>query len=179
MAYLLQHACALLFLATILCLPGILIERFWVHDVRLGALRLLARIVLGLGFWIACLFLLAVAGGLRPWILRGLIALVITGAVAAWGHSGWRIRRPALPPATTLGGLALLAAILTPLFLLAANPPVSWDANVYHLTLPDLFLVGRWVLLTGFLESGWSFRSQSPPCHKQVKQLKCGNRRKH
>ncbi len=140
MAYLLQHAAALLFLLIVLSLPGVLLERSLAKSLSLGPLRPLARIVLGLGFWIACTFLLAACGLLRPWILWAVICLVIVWALSAWSRSGRRIDRPPSPSATTVLVLAALAAILAPLFMLAASPPVSWDASVYHLTLPKLFL---------------------------------------
>ncbi len=140
MVYLLQHACALLFLVAILLLPGFLLERSLVKSLSLGPLRPLARVVLGLGFWIICTFLLAACGLLRPGVLWAVICLVIVWALSAWIRSGRRIDRPALPPATPVLVLAALAAILAPLSMLALSPPVSWDASVYHLTLPRLFL---------------------------------------
>ena len=150
MAYLLQHAVALGFLASILVLPGLLLGR-WIGlggSTGLGArpaLRPLAYMVLGLGCWIVGLFLLAALGLLRPRVLWLVIALLILWALIARVRSGRirsdrqipRLSRPSL--ATSLW-LLVLAAMLAPLGLLAMSPPVSWDASVYHLTLPKLFL---------------------------------------
>ncbi len=139
MVYLLQHAFALLVLAAFLVLPGLVLERSLVRGMRLGPLRPLARIVLGLGFWIACTFLLAAFGGLRPPVLWTVICLVVVSSLAVWRPSG-RITRAALPRAATALWMAALGGLLAPLFLLALTPTVSWDAGAYHLTLPRLFL---------------------------------------
>ena len=148
MAYLLQHAVALLFLAVVLWLPGCLLEKS--KPIGNSGLRPLARIVLGLGFWIACTFLLAVCGLLRPWALWAMIGLITAWALAAWirssrfrsirFRSSHPIVRPVLPSTAETLVLMTLTAVLTPLCLLAFTPTVSWDASAYHLTLPRLFL---------------------------------------
>ncbi len=138
MAYLLQHVAALALLLAVLCLPGLPLERLLRAPLH-APLRPLARVVLGLGFWIACCFLLASLGWLRPWALW-LVFVAVAGwaLVASWPRMG-RIRL--VPPrAAGLLTATVMAAILAPLFLLALTPAVSWDAAVYHLTLPKLFL---------------------------------------
>ena len=139
MAHLLQHAFALAFLAAVLVLPGLTLETRLALGVR-PDLRPLARIVLGLGFWIVCLFLLAACGLLRPWILWTVAATVIFQAGAAWLASGRRIAWPSRPSPSAIPVVLLLAAVLAPLGLLAMTPTVSWDASAYHLTLPRLYL---------------------------------------
>ncbi len=139
MVYLLQHAGALLFLAAVLVLPGVPLERWLAGSIRLGPLRPLARVVLGLGCWIVCLFLLAVCGGLRPPVLWALAGLVAAGGLVAWIRAGVSLR-PASPPVIVALVAAAFAALLAPLALLALTPTVSWDAAAYHLTLPRLYL---------------------------------------
>ncbi len=139
MAYLLQHALGLLFLAAVLWLPGWRLEKSAAIDLS-PALRPLARIVLGLGFWILCLFVLAVCGLLRSTVLWAVIGLVIAGCLSTWLRSGRRIGRPSLPSTASLLVMTAFAVGLAPICLLALTPTVSWDASVYHLTLPRLFL---------------------------------------
>ncbi len=139
MVYLLHHALALVFLTTVIWLPGWLLGRSTTEVVS-PALRPLARIVLGLGFWIACTFVLAVCGLLRPAVLWTLIGGVIAGSVVAWLRAGRPMARFPRPSAAPILALVALAAVLTPLALLALTPTVSWDASTYHLTLPRLFL---------------------------------------
>ncbi len=140
MVYLAQHTAALGLLLACLWLPGYVVERRWLR-VDSG-LRLPARFSLGLGFWIASLFLLATVGGLhRPAFLA--LGLVLSGAAlwtvlhhrgSAEGKARWR------PSGVTLATCCGLIPILLPLYLLAMTPTVSWDANVYHLRIPKLFL---------------------------------------
>lgn len=140
LTYLLQHSVALGLLAAILWLPGDSLERS-----GLGAgpqLRPLARLTLGLGFWIVCLFLLASSGWLRPSSLWAVVALVVLWAVALRLRSGSgsghfpAVARPGLP---TVLLLVVLAALLAPFFFLAMSPPVAWDASAYHLRVAELF----------------------------------------
>ena len=140
MAYLLSHSAALLLVVFGTYLPGLMLERTFASGVRLGSLRSVARIVLGLGFWITCAFLMATFGLLQRWTLWTVAAAVTLWALVSWLRSGRRIRRPPLPSSSALAPLALLAAILVPAYLLAMSPPVSWDAGTYHLTLPRLFV---------------------------------------
>ncbi len=139
MAYLLQHVIALLLLAVVIWLPGWLLGRSTLEVVS-PALRPLARIILGLGFWIACIFVLAACGLLRPAVLWALIGGVIAACVGAWLRAGRPIARFHRPSTASILASVALAAVLTPLALLALTPTVSWDASAYHLTLPRLFL---------------------------------------
>lgn len=97
-----------------------------------------ARAVLGMAAAMALAFLSAATGTLgRPaaFVLLALAGLAI-----------WRRRRElALPlraslAASELAPALLVAATLLPAFLIAINPAVLWDAAVYHLTLPRLYL---------------------------------------
>ncbi len=105
----------------------------------------LGELVLGLGYWIAGLFALASLGLLhQPGVLS---LMLVAGALALAGRRG--VAPPAEPPRPVEEGLELwgtlprllfLLAFLGPFFLLAASPLVSWDADVYHLALPRLYL---------------------------------------
>lgn len=96
------------------------------------------RLVLGLGFSLVATFGLTTAG------LLGKPASVVLFGLAA---AGFFWRRPALPPTLPprlartdlLPGLMLLSVLL-PLFWMALSPAVHWDAAVYHLALPRLYL---------------------------------------
>ena len=140
MIYLFLHTAALGLLAVLLWLPGNVLDRHWFSSAP--ALRLPARFCLGLGFWIAWLFVLAVLGGLTAPMLWGT-------ALGLVGLSGWTYVRSldsdeplhhGRPRVDAILALAGFAAVLTPLYLLAMTPTVSWDASAYHLTLPKLYL---------------------------------------
>ena len=139
MIYVLHHTVAICSLAVALWLPGYL---FLPTGLPLDArLRPLARMVLGVGLWITALFLLAVLGLLDAWSLWTIILLLLVTALrkrppsdsrALLSEAGGR-RSAYLVP------VGLLAVCLVPLFFLAMSPPVSWDANAYHLTVAKLF----------------------------------------
>ena len=140
-----QYTPLLLLLLGLVWLPGYALER-WLHrEGDLGGLCALARLVLGVGFWIAIAFSLAAVGWLRPVALYGVAASAAGGALWARrirGRGASAINgghyRP--PLAATWAGSALVCALLAPFYLLTMSPEVSWDADVYHLTLPRLFL---------------------------------------
>lgn len=104
----------------------------------LGRFRHLASFCLGLAYWTCALFALAAAGLLDGW------GLALAAAPPALLALRWRriFRRPepAWPGAAELAFGVLLAAVLGLTFCLAVSPTVSWDADVYHLTLPRLYL---------------------------------------
>jgi hypothetical protein len=107
------------------------------------------RLVLGVAVWVLVLFALAALQRLRPAPIAGLIA-----AAAAWGlWSVWREReqrrpsqsvepaRPIIPrdPVAVLL-LAVLAVVVAALWAQTLRPIVAWDADVYQLTIPRLYL---------------------------------------
>jgi hypothetical protein len=55
------------------------------------------------------------------------------------GIEEWKTHRPRLQPVDYVL-LGLLTGALIPPFLSALVPPYSWDAQVYHLTIPKLYL---------------------------------------
>lgn len=127
-----------LFAATFLGL-GLLAEfalrRFLPADVGL-----FGRWVLGLGVALLLAFGLTATGLLgKP---ASLALLLLAGAGFFWR---WRaLTSPvALPTRWSrvdlLPGLMLLSVLL-PLFLMALSPAVHWDAAVYHLALPRIYL---------------------------------------
>lgn len=162
MTYLLAHTAGLLLLAAGVWLAGYVIER---GGLRLDDewLRLPARICLGLACWIATLFVLAAIGALhRPALVAVTATLGLAAACIHRRHAPetteparhrrrWRLDRISI-----LLGVGL-AAVLVPLYLLALTPAVSWDASVYHLTLPKLFLAHQ-----GFREVPFNVYSNWP-----------------
>lgn len=84
------------------------------------------------------LFFLASLGAFREPILQ---AMVISGAV--FGAVEIVRRRWARPLPISVATTFLVALSALPLvfvFAVTVNPTISWDAAVYHLTLPDLYL---------------------------------------
>lgn len=98
--------------------------------------------ILGLGFLGTVVFGLGVVGGLHRWL--GYLALLILGlaalseirALGRWLISGLRRARP-----TGIPWLWLYTGLIGLLSLgVALLPPTSWDALVYHLQGPRLYL---------------------------------------
>ena len=146
MTYLLQHSAAIGLLAVTLVLPGfVLWPRSPSVDLRM---RPLARIVLGVTFWVVFLFLASVISLLEPWLFVAtslfLAVALLAQRIRGFGNRGRRVssepRTRKAFGATTLLSAGLLTVALAPLFLLASSPTVSWDANAYHLTVPKLFV---------------------------------------
>jgi hypothetical protein len=104
-------------------------------------LGLFDRLVLGIGAALPLSFLLAAAGLLGP---AG--ALLLAGVAALGLAWAWARRREELaamrprPGKAELLPLLLLAVSLLPVYWIAINPTVHWDAAVYHLTLPRIYL---------------------------------------
>ena len=105
------------------------------------------RLVMGVAVWVTLLFALAALQRLRPAPIAAL-----TAAAAAWGlWSVWKARaRRADPrqPASSIVPrdplaillLAVVAIALAALWAQTLRPIVAWDADVYHLTIPRLYL---------------------------------------
>lgn len=110
------------------------------------------RILGGVAVWVALLFALAALQILRPVAIW--IAIGLTLAAGAWSLARSRTSSPpgappaALTPAAQplrreplailLG--AVLAVVAVALWAQALRPLVAWDADVYHLTVPRLYL---------------------------------------
>lgn len=167
MSYVLTHAGAALAAALVLYLAGLVLERALCARCALGELRHTARWLLGFVGWVVAAFVLASTGLLARGPLLALafgvsaagIAMCVPAALLRFGMPKRRLR---LAPLDLV--CALLAGLVSvPLFLLAVGPTVSWDADVYHLTLPRLFLeahgfrsvpvlvYGHWPLATELL----------------------------
>lgn len=119
----------------------LLLALFWLAAWALGepaARRLKAEprwlygLVLGSGALSLIGLALGLAGLFHPPLLRGLLAAL--AAVGAW-RRGFR---PSLPRAP--GGWAAVGVFAAGTFLLAQAPVTFYDALVYHLSLPDLYL---------------------------------------
>lgn len=141
MRHLLVHLVALAAFAAALRGSGGALLRWSPLRRRLpgGAWHGVTAWTLGALYWTAGLFTLASIGRLG---LGGmaLVALPL-GLVAILGERGDADAHP-VPPVDRRERIALglLCAVLLPTFLLTATPTVSTDADVYHLTLPRLFL---------------------------------------
>jgi hypothetical protein len=141
---LLEYGFAFAGLALLAWLPGFALVRGLAPLRALGPLSRLAELSLGPAFWMVWVFALASLQALRP---SGLAAAAIGWTAVAVGvlrrRSGGGAQsasgtRPPVPGQRLFA--AFLAALLVPFFLRALAPEVAWDASVYHLTVPRLYL---------------------------------------
>jgi hypothetical protein len=130
--------------------------------------RLALRVVIGVALWVMTLFALAALQRLRPAPIGGLIA---TAALAGlW--SVWRERREggtATGPRSSIAPrdpfalllLAVAAVVLIALWSQTLRPIVAWDADVYHLTVPRLYLEhGGFYRIPFNVYSNWPLATQ-------------------
>lgn len=149
MHYVLTHLAAAASIFVAISFAGDVLVWTFLRRADLGALRPIAARILGLAFWIAALFVLAATGAFALGPIVGLAIICAVTKLLVLGRQG-AVATPkkakSLEPTTrtqlaVATGLAIVASgIVVPLLLLAIGPTVSWDADVYHLTLPRIFL---------------------------------------
>jgi len=145
-AYVAEYLAAFGLFSVVVWLPGLVLERLALARVELGGLRRLAQVCLGLGFWIAVLFTLAAAGQLHRASVWAVVGLVV--AAAGWVLLRQRARRDIEThrPQSWRRRLLVsagLVVLLAPFFLVVLLGLVGWDADVYHLTLPKLYVANH------------------------------------
>ncbi|MCH2171660.1 hypothetical protein MK489_12830 [Myxococcota bacterium] len=139
MHHVIEYTVVLVLAGVVSWLPGYALERLVANDLP-TELRGLARWVLGIVYWMLASFALAACGILR---VEAVIALALLGgALAVWVRvrEGPSLVRRARLGSSGIAGVLALATVAVPFFLLALLPQVTWDADVYHLTLPRLFV---------------------------------------
>ena len=111
--------------------------------------RLLLAAGLGLGLFSLATLVLGAAGGLRSEIVWPLLLLLVFLLRRRWPQLWQTLRAVRLPrPAAPFHWLLLLVILFSLLltFPFALTPETGWDALVYHLTGPRLFIdAGRLV----------------------------------
>ncbi len=147
----LKHAAGIALLGSLFYATGALAEVAF-RRIEIPALgRFVVRSTLGLIAWTYLLFLFAAVGGLRAPLVLPVAAAVLVAAVgrglrgAKTGASTWldERRRAGLPWRALARALAvglLPGLILIAIFFHDLSPNIGWDDNVYHLTLPKLYL---------------------------------------
>ncbi len=126
--------------------------------------RLALQTALGAGLLALATLVVGATLGASPWLLRAggvLLLLVLRRDIWAWLKE-WRALRPLWDSATRGGQvLAVGSGVLMVIALLfALAPPLKWDALVYHLLLPRVYLSeGRigdvpWLLRSGLPQNG-------------------------
>ncbi|WP_420627165.1 ArnT family glycosyltransferase, partial [Candidatus Leptofilum sp.] len=117
----------------------------WLKDEPL-LIQLSLEIILGMGALFLLMLVLGLAGLIRRWLVWGLF--VALGGVAwrecrQWATALWTNRRQLIPPAETTQQkwLKIFIAINLGLaFLLALSPDISFDAHLYHLAMPKIYI---------------------------------------
>jgi hypothetical protein len=141
--YIAEYSVLFCLLGAILWLPGAVIAVLALRDPELEELRRPARIVLGLAVWTAFMFTLAATGQLHRWCLLGFCLPWLGLGLLFYRRSdrtpGAAGRANPLSRRAIVRGV-LLTVIVAPCFILAMSPEVAWDASVYHLTLPKLYI---------------------------------------
>lgn len=144
MGFILLNVLSLALLVTLFHVSGRLAE--WAVIRPQGAVEtpFVARQALGMGVWIVFAFALAASGLATPWILLAFAGLLVVGFVGLAASGVLPMRIPGLRHVGFPGWAATIAAtslglLLWVLFLQTLWPAVSWDANVYHLTVPRLW----------------------------------------
>ncbi len=152
MVFVLSYVASFAALAVCFFLTGLLVEKWLLRESDLEGIRFVGRVSFGLGLWIILLFLYASLNLLTSTIIFGTL-LTLAGLLLWQRHKLWQKPRlvpsPRGPSSTgeigqnrlpeSLLSLCLVVMFLA-LFLQALWPRVSWDANVYHLTVPRLYL---------------------------------------
>lgn len=146
MLYVAANSLSLAGLVGLFYLTGWLIDQAVLDGRGCGLYAIVSRFGLGSAAWMGWIFVLAAGQGLFPSTLgfSALLVLVLT----------WRVRKRRghgisssvsstqdshRDPVAWLLGMVTLAALLS-LWLQVQWPQVGWDANVYHLTVPRLYL---------------------------------------
>ena len=147
MGFVLAHAALLAAFAAVLWMAGSALDRLSGGRLPLPQPRSAGRVLLGVLAATAALFGLAAAGALAR---RSVLALAVVASV------GWvlSLRRPATREGGAGAGrneplrwgalawavASVVGVLFAALFLEALNPYPAWDAQVYHLTLPKIWL---------------------------------------
>lgn len=149
MFHALKHAVGLLLLGSLFYATGYLIEAIG-RRFEIPALGpFLVRVALGTIAWIYLLFGLACIGWFRAEVALPLAGVAIAAAVARAALSTgvplstMRRLRANWSVAHFATGCLVCAApglILVAFFFRNLSPHIGWDDNVYHLTLPKLYL---------------------------------------
>ena len=150
MSHLISHVAVLGLMAAVVYGSGWAFEKRLSPARRAGSdLTLTTRWILGLAWWTVGLFVLATVGALSG---VGLAVWTAITGISAWAStSRTTIRRPASPltggpptgcrSRTQVIGIVLgLGLAALPLLLIALGPTRSWDAEVYHLSIPKLYV---------------------------------------
>ena len=111
-------------------------------SMRAHPLGVPLAIAIGIAFWVGVSFVLCLVGGYRPRVLQALFWGVLFIAFVRLGRRWSEVRE------TITAGLrvpvieicALLLLLALPWLMLAIMPNVSFDAEVYHLLVPKLYL---------------------------------------
>lgn len=115
-----------------LALPGL--QPFFAGE------RFALRVGFGLGALSLVMLGLGAIGGYRPVVAWAIFLLTLPFTIRQFLRDGWQ-SRPAIPSSWSDRLLCLyVLATLGFAFLRALSPPTSWDALVYHLVGPKLYI---------------------------------------
>lgn len=164
MLYVLHHLAAAVSVFVAVAFAGDVLRWAFLRHADLGRLDAIASRILGLAFWVAALFALAATGFLALGPIVGLamgcaVAKLVVIRQASRNplvSEGSIMTTPGTRRAAMLGFGIVTSGIVIPLLLLCVGPTVSWDADVYHLTLPRIFLeAGGFVTLPSLVYQHW------------------------
>jgi hypothetical protein len=132
----------MLLLAGLLWLPGFAIERTAFRNMQGFPFRGLTRLSLGTAFWMSAIFLLCAFQSLTLPAVGVLIAVSAAGTVffarprVPRSLGRWRSARVVWAAGCALPIVLALAVAA----ICSMDPVVEWDAGVYHLAIPKLYI---------------------------------------
>lgn len=147
MGYVLIHALALLVFVAVLAVPGVLWDSLYLRGRVAEPLRPVAFFATAATTWMVVVFALCAVQEFRRGPVLIVLAVLSVAAAIVWRRS--RVDRRPLPwplPSEERGSpgwliIAIpLGIVFGACFLLALMPRPATDADVYHLTLPRLFI---------------------------------------
>ncbi|MDT8898909.1 glycosyltransferase family 39 protein [Thermanaerothrix sp. 4228-RoL] len=155
-----QLGCAVVLVA----LMGGLGRRLFPLSILSPLEQVALQAALGAGLLALATLVIGVTLGISPWLFRlSGVALLIVLRRDIWSWLGeWRALKPLWASATRAGQVLALSsgALMFIALMFALAPPLKWDALIYHLLLPRVYLsAGRigdvpWILRSGLPQNG-------------------------
>jgi hypothetical protein len=139
--YLAPYLFVCVVLVLVLCATGLVWDWLLFPRSTRVADRILAATAMSFATWMAVAFILCSVHLLRRPVVSLLIVGVLAGAGLVWrSYRQSPLSLPPVPDGWLLVALIPIEAVLLALLPPTLNPLPAWDAEVYHLTVPRLYV---------------------------------------